>query len=206
MHRRARLWSCALVALVLGGCQTLPRVAPPVDDGTPAADAFAERRAALEAIDGWTLRGRAAVSADGQGWSGSVHWVQESGALDLRLMAPLGTGTLRLTGVPERLRIRASGGTDFVSYDPAYDLGRALGAPLPIEALRWWVLGIPDPGSAASALELDVGGRATGFSQGGWRVGFPRYTEHDGTVIPGIVTAEADGASVRLVIEDWSAS
>lgn len=203
---RAARYLCVAATLALAGCQTLPREVPAVDDGTPAAEAFSARRAELAAVTTWTLRGRSAVSADGRGWSGAVHWRQVGRSLDLRLIAPLGAGTLRLTGEPDRLRIRASDGTDFVSFDPAYDLGRALGAPLPVGALRWWVLGIPHPDAPVVALTLDVGGRAVAFEQGGWRVSFPSYTELDGTVMPGVVMAETDGARVRLVVEDWAAS
>ena len=194
-----------LLLVLLAGCQALPRAVPAIGDGTPAAAAFSERRAALGAIDAWTLRGRSALSADRRGWSGTIHWAQAGDELDLRFIAPLGAGTLRLTGVPERLRVRASDGTDFHTADPAGDLARVLGAPLPVAALRWWVLGVPPPDAVVTGLELDAAGRATAFAQDGWRVEYPRYTEHDGVVLPGVVVAERDGAKLRVVVDEWTA-
>ena len=201
---RVRVLAPLLFAL-LAGCQALPRAVPAVGDGTPAAAAFAERRAALGTIDAWTLRGRSALSADRRGWSGTVHWTQAADRLDLRFIAPLGAGTLRLTGEPEHLRVRASDGTDFYSTDPAGDLARMLGAPLPVAALRWWVLGVPPPDASVTGLELDAAGRATAFAQDGWRVTYPRYTEHDGVVLPGVIVAERDGAKIRVVVDEWAA-
>ena len=194
-----------VLVLLLAGCQALPRAVPAVGDGTPAAQAFDERRSELAALDAWTLRGRSAMSAHGRGWNGSVHWHQSADHIDLRLIAPLGAGTLRLTGLPEYMRIQASDGTDFFTLDPSGDLEAALGAPLPVGALRWWILGIPPPDVAVDALELDAAGRALGFAQDGWRVTYPRYTEHDGLVVPGIVVAERDGARIRVVVDAWSA-
>ncbi|MEX0899516.1 MAG: lipoprotein insertase outer membrane protein LolB [Gammaproteobacteria bacterium] len=205
MTARELIRLAPVAVLLLAGCQALPRAVPPVADGTPAAEAFDARRTQLAALDAWTLRGRSALSARGRGWNGSVHWHQSADYIDLRLIAPLGAGTLRLTGLPEYMRIRASDGTDFYTPDPAGDLEAALGAPLPIGALRWWILGIPLPDVAVEALDLDAAGRATAFMQEGWHVTYPRYTEHDGFVVPGIVAAERDGAKIRVVVDQWSA-
>lgn len=194
-----------VVVLLLAGCQTLPRAVPAVGDGTPAAAAFDARRTEMAALDVWTLRGRSALSAQGRGWSGSVHWHQSADHIDLRLIAPLGAGTLRLTGLPDYMRIQASDGTDFFTQDPAGDLESALGAPLPVGALRWWILGIPPPAVTVGTLEIDAAGRATAFTQDGWHVTYPRYTEHDGVVVPGVVVAERDGAKIRIVVDAWAA-
>lgn len=194
-----------LVCTVLAGCQTLPTAVPAVGDGTPAAAAFAARQAELAGVGRWTLRGRSALSAQDRGWNGTVHWRQSGEALELRFIAPLGAGTLRLTGEPDRMRIEASDGTDFVTADPAGDLEQALGVALPVAALRWWVLGVPAPAADVAALDLDAAGRATAFEQDGWAVSYPRYTDHDGQILPGIVVAERDGARIRLIVDEWGA-
>ena len=201
---RIRAFAPVIIAL-LAGCQALPRAVPAVGDGTPAAAAFEARREVMGTLDAWTLRGRSALSADGRGWSGTIHWAQSGDALDLRFIAPLGAGTLRLTGRPALLRVRASDGTDFHTSDPAGDLARVLGAPLPVAALRWWVLGVPPPDAEVTALEFDAAGRATAFAQDGWRVAYPRYTEHDGVVVPGIIVAERGDARIRVIVDAWDA-
>lgn len=195
----------AMTGLGLVGCQSLPRAVDAVDDGTPAAQAYQARRAQFASLDHWSLRGRSALHAHGRGWSGSLHWTQAGERLDLRLIAPLGAGTVRISGDPALTRIQASDGTDFVTAAPAADLGHWLGAPLPVHALRWWIVGLPPPGAEVSALAIDTGGRVTGFDQGGWRVRFPRYTEHDGTVVPGVIEARSGDARVRVIVDRWQA-
>lgn len=194
-----------VIVLALGGCRTLPPAVPAVGDGVAPDAAFAARQAQLATLDAWTLRGRTAISAHGQGWNGTVHWDQRADGLDLRFIAPLGAGTVRITGSPGAMRVQGSDGTDFMSDDVDADLEHWLGAPVPVAALRWWVLGVPTPGDPVTALELDVAGRALGIEQGGWAIEYPRYAAHDGTVVPAVVVATRDGTRVRMVIDRWNA-
>jgi len=189
--------------LLLSGCQTLPRAVPPIGDGSPPELAFAERQVQFARIDAWTLRGRSALSNDGQGWNGTVSWEQRGSAMDLRFLAPLGAGTLRIQGDGELMHVQGSDGTDFLTTDPDLELARYLGVEVPVTAMRWWVLGVPVPGMATHALELDAAGRAVRMAQAGWLVSYPRYTERGGLIIPGIVVAERNGTRVRLIIDRW---
>lgn len=192
--------SLLVVLLLLAGCQTLPHA--PVDDPARAA-LFAERSAALSGLDGWTLRGRGALSAAGRGWSGSVHWTQCADGLDLRFIAPLGAGTVRISGGAGAMRVRATDGTDIVSHDIVADLDQWLGVGVPVPALRWWMLGLPMPSAAHAGLAIDAAGRAARFEQAGWSVAFPRYAAHGGHDVPAVVVAERPDARVRLAVERW---
>lgn len=200
----ARRVAAAIVVVALAGCQTLPRETPPVAGALPPADAFALRTASLTALDGWTLRGRGALSAGGRGWNGGVHWAQCADAFDLRFIAPLGAGTLRISGLPGAMRVRGTDGTDFHAADLEADLEHLLGARLPVESLRWWVVGVPAPDAAHLALDLDAAGRAMRFEQAGWAVSYPRYTTHAGIEVPALVVAERDDTRVRVVLDDWA--
>lgn len=187
--------------LVLPGCRSLPRAVPAVDDGTPATVAFAARQADAEAINGWTLRGRAAVAAGDDGWNGALHWQQDAGLIDLRFIAPLGAGTIRIRGSAEAMHIVASDGTDFLTQNPEEDLRQYLGVAVPVTAMRWWLLGVPVPGVAFMELELDEAGRAVYLEQAGWTVRYPRYASYGDRVLPGVIEADNGETRVRLIID-----
>lgn len=199
-----RVGAMVLSVALLAGCQSLPRAVPADGDGTPAGEAFAARQAEAAAISGWTLRGRSAVSAHGRGWNGTVHWQQDGESMDLRFMAPLGAGTVRISGTPGAMHIQGSDGTDFLTDDPETDLVRYLGVSVPVAAMRWWLLGVPVPGLGLAGLELDAAGRALRIDQAGWSVTYPRYAEYDGRVLPGIVVAEDGITRVRLVVDRFA--
>ncbi len=191
-----------IVAAALAGCQAMP----PRVDAVPAARpqaAFNARIAALGAIDEWTLRGRSAVSSAGKGWSGTVHWRQQGDAMDLRFIAPLGAGTVRLAGRPGAVRVQDSDGTDFITADPDALLESMIGAPLPVTALRWWVLGLPHPDGGGFTVQLDTAGRPVRLVQAGWTVEYDRYTGFPGGVIAARLVARHADLRLRLAIEDW---
>lgn len=194
----------AIVVVALAGCQTLPRETPPVPGALPPPDAFDLRTERLAGLAGWTLRGRGALAAGGRGWNGSVHWVQCADSFDLRFIAPLGAGTLRISGLPGAMRVRGTDGTDFHADDLEAELEHLLGARLPVESLRWWVVGLPAPDAPYAALELDAAGRATEFLQSEWTVSYPRYTTHASIEIPALVVADRDGTRVRVVVDSWT--
>lgn len=195
--------AAALVAVTLSGCQALPRAVPAEPGALPPLEAYASREAQLAALEGWTLRGRGALATDGRGWNGTVHWAQCADEFDLRFIAPLGAGTVWVSGHPGMMRLRGTDGTDFVSDNVSADLEHWLGTALPVEPLRWWVVGLPAPDSGARDLEIDAAGRATGFEQAGWHVGFPRYTTHAGRPMPALVVATRDGTRIRMVVDRW---
>ncbi len=208
MSERTRVvpvWGLTPLLLLLSACQTLPPRVPAVAGTEPPEQVYAIRQAHVADIGSWTLRGRGAVSADGRGWSGALHWRQQGAMMDLRFIAPLGAGTLRLTGTDAAMRVRGSDGTDFTTVDPTAHLAATIGAPLPVAALRWWVLGVPDPGSGAHAVELDVAGRPTTMRQAGWTVEYERYVELDAVQLASRVTAVNGDLRMRFMIEDWAA-
>src|SRR5688572_7958786 len=91
MTRAYALAALAVLAL-LAGCRTRP----PVVTG-PGADAPWElQRAALETFDRYSLAGRVAVAANGQGFTAGLRYQQQPRRADLSLDGPLGIGGLRV--------------------------------------------------------------------------------------------------------------
>lgn len=187
--------------VLMGGCRSLPEAVPAVDDGTPAAVAFAERQMDASQIGGWTLRGRTAIAANDRGWNGAVHWQQDGDVLDLRFIAPLGAGTVRIRGTAAAMHIEASDGTDILTHDPETDLERYLGVAVPVTAMRWWLLGVPVPGLEVVRLELDEAGRAVYIEQASWVVSYPRYAAYGDRVLPGVIEANDGQTRVRLIVD-----
>ena len=140
---RTALGAIAL-AVVLAGCRT----APPGKVIGPGADApWPEQRAALETLDAYSLTGRVAVVAKGEGFSGSLRYQQQPQRSDLALDGPMGMGGVRVALDGEELSIETSRGDQLDGGAARAELERRLGFSLPLAELRWWLLGIPAPGS-----------------------------------------------------------
>jgi outer membrane lipoprotein LolB len=78
-----------------------------------------------------------------------------------------------------------------------------LGFELPLAHLRWWLLGLPAPGMPAERHEDGAGGAITDFQQDGWRVSINSRAPALGFSLPERLTAERDGARMKLLVENW---
>ena len=76
------------------------------------------------------------------------------------------------------------------------------GWTIPVDSLRYWALGIPDP-SVPGVTKLDEQGRLTRLEQNGWTVQISRYQEGGGQSMPRILTATNRDTRVRMVIDRW---
>lgn len=184
---------------LFAGCRTVP---PGAVLG-PGADApWPEQRAALERLERYNLNGRVAVAANGQGFSASLRYQQLPRGSNLALDGPLGIGGLRVILDGEDLEVETSRGEKLDGDAARAALELRLGFALPLAELRWWLLGIPAPGEAI--VNQDGGsGEIRDFTQSGWRVSINTRAAGLGFSLPQRLTAERDGARLKLLVERW---
>ena len=187
-----------LAAALLAGCAGLAPQ-PPVN---APEEAWTAHRARLELVDSWRLGGRLAIRSGGEAWHATLNWHQENSRYAVRITAPLGQGSLRLEGNPRFVQLRTSKGESAVSNDPEQLLYQQLGWHVPVASLRYWVLGLPAPGSGQR--QLDSQGRLSELQQDGWSIRFMDYRQEGGLEVPTRVFASRGDAEVRLVVGEWT--
>lgn len=188
------LVACAFVA----GCRT----APPKTVIGPGADApWPAQRAALEKLQRYALDGRVAVAAQGEGFSATLRYAQLPRSAHFSLEGPLGIGGMRVQFTEDDLEITTSRGTKLEGSEARAELERRLGFQLPMAQLRWWLLGLPAPGQAA--VDADEAGQIRGFSQDGWQVSIQSRIAGLGFALPQRLTAEREGARLKLLVQNW---
>jgi len=190
----------ALVALVtLVGCRTVP---PAVIPG-PGADApWPAQRAALEKLESYALNGKVAVAANGQGFTASLRYQQQPRRADLALDGPLGIGGMRIALEEHALAVTNSRGEALDGEAARGEIERKLGFELPLEELRWWLLGLPAPGQSDVDAAAE-GGEIRAFVQNGWHVAINTRAPALGFSLPQRLTAERGGARLKLFVERW---
>jgi len=183
--------------LLLTACAGAP-VAPVAD---PSA-AWERHTAELRELDEWRLTGRIAIQTGSEGWHATLDWRQFGEYYEIRIIAPLGQGSVLLSGDAERVILRTADDVIDAS-DPDRLLFETLGWRVPVAALRYWVLGLPAPGEDAYP-ELDAGGHLAELRQRGWRIQFQDYRQRAGHyTLPGKVFARSADGQVRLAIGEW---
>jgi len=201
---RAALGAMAVLAL-LAGCRTAPPAAPTPPAHGPGADApWAEQYAALETFDTWSLTGRVAVAAKGQGFSASLLYRQQGARADLSLDGPMGIGGMRMQVAERDISVTNSRGQTLDGAAARSEIESRLGFELPIAELRWWLLGVPAPGSPSESHDDGAGGPIRDFAQNGWHVSVLSRAPGLGFALPQRLTAEREDARLKLLIEQWA--
>ena len=200
--------AAALIAtLMLSACASVPTSPGP---SAGAESAWQARQTALAAIPAWTLAGRIAVNNDAVNdsapgainISATLSWAQQSSDYRIDVVPPFGQGAIHLEGTREGVVMQLPGGRQLSAASPDALLYAQTGLWLPISSLRYWVMGRPDPASAARKA-LDDTGRALWLEQSGWRIEFLRYSQVNGLDMPGKLLVTRSPMHLRLVIDRW---
>jgi outer membrane lipoprotein LolB len=178
-----RLWTLVVTAM-LSACATAPKTDIPARE--PGQ------------LQYWQASGRMAVSGVNGGGSGSFSWQQRGSEADVQLRGPIGIGSLKLLISDDALRID-TGEQVLEAGEAQAELTARLGAEVPVQALRYWLIGQAAPGEHAW---LQTGDTAT-LEQNAWRIDYQKYGASEGVRVPTKFVASSGPAKVRIVIDRW---
>lgn len=188
-------------ALLLVACA----VAPPRPATVPAT--YEARRTLLQAAGQFRLEARIAAAVGQEGFSAGLTWMQRGRRSQISLQAPLGFGSAEILRDGDTLSLRSSRGDHYEGDGALEELSRRLGFAPPLDSLRYWVLGVPDPGLPGIETP-DEAQRLSVLEQAGWRIQFQEYRSFGAgpleAVLPRRLTLEREGVRLRLVADRWS--
>lgn len=191
-----------LLLLALYAALTACAARGPVSPAGPPT-AFADRMAALDLLDEWTLQGQLALKGARDSASGSVQWRQGRDGFDLRMHGAFGRGGLRLSENTAGARLERADQPPVEASSAAILLADALpDTPLPLASLRYWVTGRPAPG-AVEARQLDADNRLSLLRQNGWEIRYLEYQPVPPWVLPSKLQARQGDVELRLAIKNW---
>jgi len=188
--RRAGFFALSCCA-VLAACVTARREPKP-------APAWEQRVAELQRLQDWQLDGRAAAAVGTQGWQATLHWTQHGDSAEVHMAGPFGIGAVVLKRTAAGLSLNgAAPGPDVLAQ-----VQDKLGFELPIDQLRYWLIGVPDP-DAAAQLQRNAQDRAAQLIQSDWTVDYDRYMPFGQDVLPAHLSLSREGVRVRIAIDRW---
>ena len=185
-----KIFLLLLSALTLAGCQSLQPVSTP------------DMPASLDALSDWNIRGRLGYRAGDEGGTASLDWRQRGDSGTMHLSGPLGFGSAEIQWAPGEASL-TDGKSTVRSADTASLAWRLTGLWLPVEALTYWVRGMPFPHSDYDA-GLNDSGELTQLEQLGWALQFDRYSDiGSGLSAPHKIRASREEQRFTLVIQQW---
>jgi len=193
-----RQCSAVIFTLAITACAS---VAPTTGPLVSPAIAWQTRQAELGKFQSWTLNGRIAVKDANDSWNTMIYWRQHNNDFDLRFMTHLGQGVAQLNSHSGNVTLQTPD-EQVTAGDVNELLRNHLGWTVPVQGLRYWVLGLPAPDFVANK-ELDKQGRLVWLEQNGWHIEFVRYWKTGEFEIPRKIMLEHPELHVRLIIDRW---
>ena len=184
------------VAILLAGCPAVPRKAAPVQ-------LWETRRTELQQREAFDLKARVAVAAGQEGFNARLRWQQQGAQSQFALEGPLGVGGAQVMFDGQALNVRTSRGQQLDDDAARAELVARLGFAPPLQSLRYWIQGVPDPATPADEV-LDGEQRLASLKQGDWLIDYGAYTAASGAWLPERLTMHREGVRVRLLIDEWS--
>lgn len=193
-------WPCiVLVGLLLYGCAAQPTITL---ESTPA---WQSRQIQLAALDIWEAEGRIGVINGQEGWHASLQWQQQPSAYQIQLLGPLGQGRVHISGNAQQTEVKTQDGQTWIAADADESMVQILGIRLPVNGLRYWILGLPAPQPPPTKLQTDADGQLTRLEQDGWVIDYAAYLPNSrlNLALPERITAHRADLNVKLVITQW---
>ena len=172
------------VILLLAGC------------ATPPPQVFT-----LQADSPFAFNGRVAFKQGDKRESAGVRWEHQATKDEILLLAPLGQTVARIHRDDLEVLLEASG-KRYLAHDMESLMQQVLGWQLPLSGLRYWVIGLPDPGSESS-VERAPNGQIRVLRQQGWEIRYTSYAAETPDALPLRLSLQHDGIGVQLLIDGW---
>jgi outer membrane lipoprotein LolB len=193
---------CVAAALLLAACHSVPRAVAPTASPEEVLAGWPARRAQLQARSQFTASGRIGVLAGTDGFNGRMRWIQDTPRSTVTLDGPLGVGGVRISNEAGVLTLTTPSGQALDSQAAHDDMVRRLGFEPPLDSLRFWIQGVPDPASPSTEAP-NADGYLGSLAQSDWMVTFGAYMQTAAGALPQKLTLQRGTVRVRLVIESW---
>ena len=144
----------------------------------------------------WAFEGRIAITGKNDAWSANINWEHTPTEDLIKLSGPLGQGGAVIQLNASGVTIDQGGGDVKSSTDVENFINQQVGLAVPVNSLRYWVVGLPDKSQAASTI-------ANGFEQVGWKNQYKTMQPVGSYVLPRNMTVTSETVKLKLFIDQW---
>ncbi len=195
-----------LVAIfTTSACVTVEKHTLPPGSEVSKQTAWKVHQANIQGLTNWKLKGRVAGKSNNQGFRAGVQWHQLQSNYVIDLHGPLGRKVAVISGMKGNVQLKTSKGEHFEADNAENLMQELFGYALPVDGLRHWLLGVPDPKQPHNTLVLNEQGRLSQLDQAGWSIKYSRY--HDGSlVLPALIQISNTTVHANIKVDRWTLS
>ena len=209
--KRAPAACLVVTAVLLAGCEMLQKLVPVEPDPAAPEATWQAHARALSRFRSWTMLATLAVRSGGDASRVTMRWRQRRDTYLVRFTGPLGVGLFEVEGSATGVEARLPNGRRARAASPESLLEQEIGWSVPLQGLRYWVVGAPAPGGDPSKMELDDQGRLARLEQAGWTVVYDRYVDLgdlgdlDDLALPERMRFSSESVDATVVVRRWKA-
>ncbi|MGB4499470.1 MAG: lipoprotein insertase outer membrane protein LolB [Methylococcaceae bacterium] len=144
----------------------------------------------------WAFEGRIAITGKNDAWSANINWEHTPTEDLIKLSGPLGQGGALIQLNASGVTIDQGGGDVKSSTDVENFINQQVGLAVPVNSLRYWVVGLPDKSQTASTI-------ANGFEQVGWKNQYKTMQPVSSYILPRNMTVTSETVKLKLFIDQW---
>lgn len=186
-----------LLALLAGCAAQAPQL--------PVERDWQQHRTRLAQLEQWTATGKLALRSSGQSESASILWRQQGVHTHLHLSGPVGIKATSITSDGKQMEMRQGEHVTTWDISTPGEIARSTGWDLPLQALPYWLKGLPYPAMKVQTLELAPDtALLQRLKQDDWEVLYEAYQLFDDLSLPTRLRISRGDTSARMIIRDWS--
>lgn len=192
-----RAWLIALLVTFLAACAGPERQ-------IPATQSWLAHTEQLEAYDYWEATGKLALRTPGGSESANLVWRQADTQTHIHLSGPLGVAPVNMHSDGRWLEVRRGADSSTLDLRNSDEVAAATGWDFPLQALPYWLKGLPTPAFKLQKLEQDsVTGGASLLRQNDWEVRYERYSRFENLNLPTRIIITDGEAKATVLIRRW---
>lgn len=165
-----------------------------------------QRQQQIQSKDKWTIKGRIGIRTPDQSNSSNFSWQHHPQRQQFMLYGAFGNTYADILQTPEKATLALSDDEIYESTDIEALLLRVMGHPLPIEHMRYWIMGIPYPDDS-NKLVYDEFGYLTRIHYQQWTISYKNYqsiASFDDIFLPTKITITDGQVILKLSVRNWS--
>jgi len=184
-----------IATLLLAGCSQLPTQ----HDTSTAVD----KEATQAPPEQWKITAKLGIKVPQQSGSVTLIWQQMDTSYRIRVQGPLGQGNAMIYGNEDRIVISRPGKPLLTSDNANALIKNTFGWSFPLNELRFWIRGLPDPSSDITLKKQSATGTLEQLNQSSWLIDYSRYQTVNQWQFPSKIVAQKEETRLTMIIRQW---
>jgi len=151
----------------------------------------------------WFLKARVAIKTPEENVSANLEWRNDSDDFDFHIYGLFGATYTHLIQQDDKATLKLPEDKIYYSDNAQRLMRQNLGWDFPIDALSFWIKGLPS-GKAEESLTRDPQGQLQNIKFRDWKVEFSRYQSYSGYLMPRMIKATHPQMSLRIAVKKWN--